>query len=222
MVAAERLSVHIAPMSIDPNAIPLAPAENQSLDAIHTSAETLALLALRRSTKIAEFTEPGPSEEQIDTLIRLGARVPDHGKLGPWRFVVMTGEARERAGQALADLIVNDDGVDEVRVDFARKHFTRAPAVVMVVSTAAPHAKIPEWEQLLSSGAVCMNMLIAANAMGFAACWLTEWPTYDERARGALGLEKHERIAGFIYLGSAAKQATERFRVDPTTRVSRF
>ncbi|MES1200688.1 MAG: nitroreductase [Pseudomonadota bacterium] len=208
-------------MPIDPNAIP-ALAENDAAEAAHESAEMLALMARRRSTKIADFAEPGPSDAQLDAIIRLGARVPDHGKLGPWRFVIIAGEARERAGQKLADLIVNDDGVDEVRVEFARKHFTRAPACVMVVSTAAPHAKIPEWEQLLSSGAVCMNMLQAAHAMGFAACWLTEWPAYDERARAALGLAPHERVAGFIYFGSAAKPATERFRADIAARASRF
>jgi len=208
-------------MAIDPTKIP-ALAENDPADAAHESAEMLAMLAQRRSTKIADFVAPGPDDAQIDALIRLAARVPDHGKLGPWRFVVIAGEARQRAGEKLADLIVNDDGADEVRLDFARKHFIRAPACVMVVSTAAPHAKIPEWEQLLSSGAVCMNMLIAAHAMGFAACWLTEWPAYDERVRAALELASHERVAGFIYLGSAAKPATERFRANAAQRVSRL
>ncbi|HWA00284.1 MAG TPA: nitroreductase [Caulobacterales bacterium] len=209
-------------MPIDPRTIPDAPAENAPAEAIRESAEMLNAMALRRSTKIADFAEPGPDDAQIAALIRLGARVPDHGKLGPWRFVVIAGEARARAGDKLAELIVNDDGVDEVRIDFAKKHFLRAPAVVMIVSTAGPHPKIPEWEQTLSSGAVCMNMLLAAHAMGFAACWLTEWPTYDERARRALGVAENERIAGFIYLGSTAKTATERFRADVTTRVTHF
>lgn len=208
-------------MTIDPKTLPVL-AENEPADAAHESTEMLNALARRRSTKIADFVEPGPSDAQLDALIRLGARVPDHGKLGPWRFVIIAGEARQRAGEKLAQLIVNDDGADEVRADFARKHFLRAPACVMVVSTAAPHAKIPEWEQLLSSGAVCMNLLIAAHAMGFAGCWLTEWPTYDERARAALGLASHERIAGFVYLGSAAKPAAERFRADVAARISLF
>ncbi|HVY87028.1 MAG TPA: nitroreductase [Caulobacterales bacterium] len=209
-------------MPIDPRTIPEAPPENAPAAAAHESAEMLAAMALRRSTKIADFVEPGPDDDQIAALIRLAARVPDHGKLGPWRFVLIAGEARARAGEKLAELIVNDDGVDEVRIDFAKRHFLRAPACVMIVSTAAPHPKIPEWEQTLSSGAVCMNMLLAAHAMGFAACWLTEWPTYDERARGALGLAAHERVAGFIYLGTAGKPATERFRADLDGRVSHF
>lgn len=209
-------------MPLPLSVIPPAPREGESAEAVRESAETLALLARRRSTKVAHFTEPGPNSAEIDALIRIGARVPDHGKIGPWRFVVMEGDARERAGAAIATVITGDEGVDEMRLEKARTLFTRAPAVVMVVSTAAPHPKIPEWEQLLSSGAVCFSMLVAAHALGYAACWLTEWPTYDARARTALGLAEHERIAGFIYLGTAREPATERVRADAETRVSRF
>jgi nitroreductase len=202
--------------------IPPAPHENDPLEAVHESAETLALLAQRRSSKVAHFAEPGPADAEIEALIRLAARVPDHGKLGPWRFVVMEGRARDRAGEKIAAIIAGDDGVDEVRLTAARNHFKRAPAVVMVVSTASPHVKIPEWEQQLSSGAVCFSMLVAANALGYAACWLTEWPAYDARTRAALGLAEHERVAGFVYLGTAREQPTERFRADVGTRISRF
>jgi nitroreductase len=202
--------------------IPPAPREGELAEAVRESAETLALMARRRSTKVAHFVEPGPGSEEIDALIRLAARVPDHGKLGPWRFVVIEGDARGRAGEALADVIAADEGVDEVRLAAARKHFKRAPAVVMVVSTAAPHTKIPEWEQQLSSGAVCFSMLIAAHALGYAACWLTEWPTYDARTRAALGLAEQERIAGFVYLGTAREAPTERVRADASARISRF
>jgi nitroreductase len=196
--------------------------ENETADAARESAETLALMARRRSTKIARFAEPGPSGEEIDALIRLAARVPDHGKLGPWRFVLIEGAARARAGEALATVIAKDSGADEPRLAAARAHFQRAPAVVMVVSNAAPHAKIPEWEQQLSSGAVCFALLMAAHALGYAGCWLTEWPAYDARARTALGLAEHERIAGFIYLGAAREQPTERVRADVNARISRF
>ncbi len=208
------------PLSVE--AVPPAPAENEPANAICESAETLALLARRRSTKIAELTEPGPSAAQLEALIRLAARVPDHGKLGPWRFVIIEGEARERAGAKLADVIVNDAGVDASRLAFARGNFMRAPVCVMVISTAAPHPKIPEWEQTLSSAAACYGLLIAAHAMGFAGAWLTEWPTYDARARAALGCTEHEKIAGFVFLGSPGKPAIERFRADVTTRVSKF
>jgi nitroreductase len=209
-------------MPLHVSVIPPSPREGEAATAVHESAETLALLARRRSTKIAHFVEPGPSETEIDALIRLAARVPDHGKLGPWRFVVMHGEARARAGEAIAPVIAGDEGVDEVRLAAARNHFQRAPAVVMVVSTAAAHPKIPEWEQQLSSGAVCFSMLIAAHALGYASCWLTEWPAYDARVRTALGLSAQERIAGFIYLGTAREQPTERVRADAGSRISRF
>lgn len=209
-------------MTIDASLIPPAPRENEPVRAAHESAETLALLALRRSTKVAHFVEPGPNGAQLDALIRLGARVPDHGKLGPWRFVILEGDARARAGAAIARAIEGDDGVDLVRLDFARGHFLRAPACVMVVSSVAPHPKIPEWEQLLSSAAVCQTMLIAAHAMGYASCWLTEWPAYDARTRAALGLAEHERIAGFVYLGSTREPAMERVRADYASRISRF
>jgi nitroreductase len=209
-------------MPLSLSAIPPAPREGESAEASHESAETLALMARRRSTKVAHFTEPGPNSAEIDMLVRIGARVPDHGKIGPWRFVVMEGDARQRAGEAIASTIAGDEGVDEMRLDKARTLFTRAPAVVMVVSTAAPHPKIPEWEQLLSSGAVCFSMLIAAHALGYAACWLTEWLAYDARARAALGLAEYERVAGFIYLGTAREPATERVRADADARISRF
>jgi nitroreductase len=209
-------------MSIDPSEIPPPPVENDLVAAIHKSPETLALMARRRSTKIAEFAEPGPSAEQIDALIRLAARVPDHGKIGPWRFVIIAGDARRRAGAALADVVAAENDKDTSRLEFARTHFMRAPVCVMVVSTAGPHPKVPEWEQLLSSGAACYGLLIAAHAMGFAGAWLTEWPTYNERARAALGLNPQERIAGLVFLGSAAKPAVERFRPDLASRVSHF
>jgi nitroreductase len=209
-------------MPLSLSLIPPAPREGEPCEAVHESADALALLARRRSTKVAHFIDPGPSSGEIDALIRLAARVPDHGKLGPWRFVVMEGEARGRAGEAIAAVIAGDEGVDELRLTVARNHFKRAPAVVMVVSTAAPHAKIPEWEQQLSSGAVCFSMLVAAHAMGYAACWLTEWPAYDARTRAALGLAEHERVAGFAYLGTAREQPTERVRADAAARISRF
>lgn len=197
--------------------IAASPAENAPADAARPSLETLDLLARRRSTKAIALAEPGPDAAQIDALLRLGARAPDHGKLGPWRFIVMAGEGRARAGAAVAAAM--PDAPDPA---FEAARFSRAPVVIGVVSTAAPHAKIPEWEQVLSAGAVCYNVLLAAHAMGFAGCWLTEAPTYDERARAALGLAAHERIAGFIYLGSAAAPAIERERPNVAFRTTWF
>lgn len=209
-------------MVLSISAIPASPHNNEPANAAHESADTLALLARRRSSKLLHLAEPAPTSAEIDALIALAARVPDHGKLGPWRFVVIEGEARARAGAALAGVIANDENVDADRIAFVRGWFERAPACVMVVSAAAPHAKIPEWEQQLSAGAACFSLLIAAHALGYAGCWLTEWPAYDARARAALGLAEHERIAGFIYMGSALQPAAERVRADLAPRLRRF
>jgi nitroreductase len=204
-------------MPLPASAIPSAPAENEPCNAVFESAETLALLARRRSTKVVHFQAPGPSGGELDALIRLAARVPDHGKLGPWRFVIIEGEGRARAGEALAGVTA-----DAESAVIARNTFLRAPVCVMVVSTAAPHAKIPEWEQQLSAGAACYALLIAAHAMGYGGCWLTGWLCYDARARAALGLGAHERIAGFIHLGAPTETPTERVRADWRARVTRF
>src|SRR5262249_33667438 len=142
---------HGAIMPLALSAIPQQPRENEPANAANPSAETLALLARRRSTKIAHLSAPGPSDAEIDALLQLAARVPDHGKLGPWRFVVIAGDARVRAGEKLAQVIASDAGVDEVRLNAARTLLMRAPVCVMVVSSTVASPKIPEWEQLLSS-----------------------------------------------------------------------
>jgi nitroreductase len=209
-------------MPLPLSAIPASPQENEPANAVMQSAETLALLARRRSSKLMQLTEPAPSDAEVDALIQLAGRVPDHGKLGPWRFVVIAGEARDRAGALIADVIKNDEGVDANRTEFVRGWFKRAPLCVMVVSSPKPSQKVPEWEQQLSAGAACFSLLIASHALGYAGCWLTEWPAFDARARAALGLSEEERVAGFVYLGTPAQGAAERVRADVTSRISRF
>jgi nitroreductase len=209
-------------MTLPASAIPASPLENQPANAAYESAETLALLARRRSTKVGRLGEPGPSETEIDALLRLAARVPDHGKLGPWRFVVIAGEARGRAGEKLAGVIAGDEGVDNSHLAAARGLFARAPVCVMVVSSPVVSLKAPDWEQQLSAAAASYSLLLAAHAMGYGGCWLTEWPTYDARARAALGLSEREQIAGFVYLGTAREPVTERVRADLSARVTRF
>lgn len=204
------------------SAIPASPRENEPANAAHESADTLALLARRRSSKLMHLADPAPTPAELDALIALAARVPDHGKLGPWRFVVITGEARARAGAALAEVVRNDEGVDENRLEFVRNTFLRAPCCVMVVSAPQPSKKVPEWEQQLSAGAACFSLLLAAHALGYAGCWLTEWQAFDPRAATALGVGENERIAGFVYLGTAQGPAAERVRADIGARVSRF
>lgn len=170
-------------------------------------------LNVRRSTPVLQLTEPGPDTAQIEEILRLTVRVPDHGKLAPWRFIVYRGEERQRLGEAGLRRALEktpDLGPDQQEVE--RTRFTRAPIVIAVVSTAAPHVKIPEWEQIMSAGAVCLNMLMAANAHGFAANWLTEWVSFDEALWPDLGVAVGEKIAGFIYIGSTTFPAVERPR----------
>jgi nitroreductase len=209
-------------MPLPLSAIPPSPQDNEPANAAMQSPDTLALLARRRSSKLMHLADPAPSDREIDALIRLAGRVPDHGKLGPWRFVVIGGEARDRAGALLADVIRNDEGVDRDRIEFVRGWFKRAPACIMVVSSPKTNPKVPEWEQQLSAGAACFSLLIAAHALGYAGCWLTEWPAFDARARAALGLAAEERVAGFVYLGTSTQGAAERVRADVSARISRF
>ncbi len=167
--------------------------------------DTIDLLKRRRSAPPAVMSGPGPSADELETMLTVASRVPDHGKLAPWRFVVFEGAARERAGRIALMLRLEDTpDLDDKGKAEELGRFARAPLVVAVVSRAAPHVKIPEWEQVLSAGAASMNLIVAARALGFAATWLTEWPAYDARFRAAIGLAEHERIAAFVHIGRAA------------------
>jgi nitroreductase len=173
----------------------------------------LDLLSTRRSVKIADLAEPGPSAHEVAILLTIASRVPDHGKLSPWRFIVFEGAARLAAGNAIADIYAEDHpGEDANRVEIERNRLARAPLVVAVVSRAAPHHKIPEWEQVLSSGAAAMNLVTAAHALGYAANWTTEWYAYDRRVLKRLGLAEHERISGFVHIGSPVETPEDRPR----------
>jgi nitroreductase len=189
------------------------PEPGERLEGAHPSADTLALLARRRSTAARAMTEPGPDDAQLKTLLKIAQRVPDHGKLAPWRFLVFRGEGRERAGAVLSKIFAGKDGgTDEAKIAEEAGRFTRAPVVIAVISTVLENHKIPEWEQILSAGAACQNLLLAANAMGFASQWLTEWYAYDPHVKDAFGLRSGERIAGFIHIGSPGEDPVERIR----------
>ncbi|SHF30706.1 Nitroreductase [Kaistia soli DSM 19436] len=165
--------------------------------------DTLTLLKTRRSIPAVNIVEPGPSAAQIEEMLTIAARVPDHGKLVPFRFVLFEGEARAAAGAATAALLAaRRPDADPKLIAAEANRFSRSPLVVAVVSRAAPHVKIPEWEQLLAAAAAAMNLMIAANAMGFATQWLTEWVTYDAEARALLGLAEAERLVGLIHVGT--------------------
>lgn len=174
---------------------------------------TLDLLRVRRSVPPARLEGPGPARRELDDLLTVAARVPDHGKLAPWRFLVIEGEAQGRIGEIIAKTHAADfPDADAGRLDLERKRLALAPVVVAVVSRARPHVKIPEWEQVLSAGAVCTNLVIAANAAGYATSWLTEWYAYDRRILDALGLEPSEKIAGFIHIGRPQEVLSDRLR----------
>lgn len=170
-------------------------------------------LRVRRSVPAFQMSEPGPQTAEIESILTLAVRVPDHGKIAPWRFIVYRGEERVRLGERLLALALEaNPALSEEMITVERSRFTRAPVVIAVVSTAAPHAKIPEWEQVLSAGAVCLNLLMAANAHGYVSNWLTEWFAYDTRAHGELGIRAGEKVAGFIHIGSTTFPVTERPR----------
>lgn len=165
--------------------------------------DALDLLKTRRSIPAQFLAEPAPDDEQLQTLLTIASRVPDHGKLAPWRFVIVRGDNRHALGERLAALVAaRAPDVSPERLAEERNRFARAPLVVAVVSRAAEHVKIPIWEQQLSAGASAMNLEIAAHAMGFAACWLTEWISYDAEASAVLGVKPGERIAALIHIGT--------------------
>ena len=175
--------------------------------------DALQLLQTRRSVKPLELTGPSPSAAEIDTLVTIAARVPDHGKLSPWRFIVFSGDGAAAAGTVIAEVFrAEHPEATAGQVAFERTRLTRAPLVIAVVSRAGPHVKIPEWEQELSAGAACMNLVTAAHALGYAASWITEWYAYDRRVLVRLGLAASERIAGFVHIGRSLRPPEDRDR----------
>jgi nitroreductase len=176
--------------------------------------ETLDLLLTRRSVKAAMLAEPGPTPGQLTTILTAAARVPDHKKLEPWRFIVFEGEARASFGRVLlkACLAEDKETPSAARLETERTRFLRAPTVVAVISRVTPNPGAPDWEQILSSGAVCFNLCLAANALGFGTCWITEWYAYSPAVREGLHLAANERVAGFVYIGTAKERQSERDR----------
>lgn len=164
---------------------------------------TIDLLTTRRSAPALSLVQPGPTAAELETLLTAASRVPDHGKLAPFRFILFQGDGQTRAGEIIAEVFAAahpEADADQLRTE--RRRLALAPLVVAVVSRAGPHEKIPEWEQVLTSGAVCMNLIVAANALGFASVWLTEWYAYDCAVLERLGLAASEKIAGFVHIGS--------------------
>lgn len=180
----------------------------------------LARLRARRSAPAQSLAAPGPDAAQLDALLEIAARTPDHGKLFPWRFVVIEGPAKARLVEALRPLA--GDQPDPAKAASVLAKLASPPVSVLVVSRATPGHKVPVWEQELSAGAVCMNLEHAADAMGFSASWITDWYAYDDRARPLLGLQPGEKVAGFIHIGTLAEGPAERPRPDMAAIVTRL
>lgn len=185
--------------------------------------DALDLLKTRRSFKAAELTGPPPSAAEIDTLLTVASRVPDHGKLVPWRFIVFEGDARRAAGAAIVTAFhAKYPDAKPEQAEAERARLARAPLVIAVVSRAAPHVKIPEWEQVLSAGAAAMSLVLAAHALGYGAAWITEWYAYDRGVLDALGLKPHEKIAGFVHIGRPPGMPEDRPRPPLEEIASRY
>lgn len=180
------------------------------------NAAMIEQLRTRRSVKPDQLGLPAPSAAELETILTIAARVPDHKKLAPWRFLVFEGAARDAAGELFAAAALAEDKMppSEVRLATERARFTRAPLVIAVISRVLPSAPAPEWEQVLSAGAACLNLCHAANALGYQSCWLTEWMAYSPAVKAGLNLGEHERVAGFIHLGTAKSKPEERERPD--------
>lgn len=175
---------------------------------------TITLLRTRRSVKPDLLVAPAPSADELDTILTIAARVPDHKKLAPWRFVIIEGGARERLGELSAEACRREEAEvpSHVRLETERKRFLRAPLVIAVVSRVKETRGAPEWEQILSAGAACMNLCIAANALGYGTTWITEWISYSKTFGEGFGLAANERIAGFVHIGTATVKPDERER----------
>lgn len=183
----------------------------------------LDFLKTRRSVKPMLMEGDAPDAAEIATILGIASRTPDHGKLAPWRFIVIEGEARLRAGDMLAAIYKADHpDADAETLAFERRRLARAPLAIGVVSRASAHPKIPEWEQTLSVGAACMNLTLAANALGYGTNWLTEWYSYDRRALDGFGLSPQERMAGFIHIGRSSAPVQDRERPALADIVTRF
>lgn len=179
----------------------------------------LTLLATRRSGKPRDMVAPGPDAAELRDLVMLAARVPDHGKLAPWRFVIVAPDQREALAAVITDAYrAERPQAGRLEIEAMEQFARQAPSLVVVLSSPAPASHIPLWEQELSAGAVCMNLLTAVTAAGYVGGWLTGWPAFSERVRDAFG-SAPERIAGFVFIGTPAKPLEERPRPDADTIV---
>jgi nitroreductase len=190
---------------------------------LNDKSSLLAFMRSRKSASAKAMGGPGPNSAQLADMLAIAVRVPDHGKLAPWRFILFEGEARAAVGDAFAArhaaLFPNHTAET---LAFQRGLFLRAPVVVAVVSTAAPHAKIPVWEQQLSAAAVCYTLVLAAQGHGFDAQWQSDWVAYDEGAKAIMGVTSAEQVAGLVYIGTSTVPLEDRPRPDVGPLLTRW
>ena len=185
--------------------------------------DALELLKTRRSVKPREMSSPGPSPADLETILTIGVRVPDHGKLAPWRFIIFEGDARVRAGEIISGVFARKNpNASSAEIDVEKRRLTDAPLVIGIVSFTKPHPKVPPWEQELSAGASAMNIVTAATALGYGACWLTGWFSFDRDVLDGLGLKAEEKLAGFIHIGTVSRPSEDRPRPALSDIVTRF
>lgn len=188
-----------------------------------SSQSPLQFLDARRSVPSKQLGEPGPDNPTLMRMLESAVRVPDHGKLVPFRFIRIAGDARLALGERLVERTLQlDPQAPDAVVEKDRQRFSHAPLIITVVARLTPGHKVPEQEQLLSAGSVCFALLQAAQACGFGAQWLTGWMAYDEAIADVLGLEAHEKIVGFIHIGTPRLEAPERDRPDAATLLSEW
>jgi nitroreductase len=180
-------------------------------------------LKTRRSVGIGFLKEPGPTPAELQEILTIGTRVPDHGKVVPWRLVVIEGEGRTAAGDKLAEIQkARRPDIDAASLEIERRQFLPAPVTIGVIFSPKPNPKAPEIEQLLSAGNVCFNLSHAAFALGFAASWTNRWYGFDTEAQQMLGARGGERFVGFVHIGTPTAPVEDRERPELSRIVTRF
>lgn len=183
------------------------------------NSETYDLLMTRRSVRTRDMAEPGPDREAVEKILAAGMRVPDHGKLAPWRFIVLSGPERAKLGKAIQDGMIAEFESSPKVAEKMSGYATQAPTLIVAIYSPNTSRPIPEWEQKLSTGASCQNMVIAATALGYGAQWLTGWASYSKYVAKALKMAPQEKIAGFMFFGNHTENPKERPRPEPEDHI---
>ena len=179
------------------------------------------LLKTRRSVLSKNLSDPGPDKEQLETILEIATRVPDHRKLEPWRFIVIQGAARKKLGEQFCKIKLADCDLTDDQIKAETNRYSYAPVVIVVIFSPIER-KTPVFEQLLSCGAVCQHINLAAIALGFNSQWVTNWCAFDQSAQKELGLKPHESIAGFIHIGTAQCIPNDRQRPNLEDKIAYY